>query len=91
MEGCIWDSFKRPLQGKVHLGRENTFGLAEGRRFLAGQGYEHSLKAGVTVAAAGQHHRSWAFLREGACCNEGWYIAGAQTNMTQKEASIDYG
>lgn len=75
----------------MHLGRENTSGLAEGRRFLAGQEYEHSLKAGVTVVAAGQRHRSWAFLREGACCNEGWYRAGAQTNTSQKEASIDHG
>lgn len=61
----IWDSFTRHLQGKVHLGRENTSGLAEGRRLLAGQEYEHSLKAGVAVVAAGQHLRSWALLREG--------------------------
>lgn len=31
------------------------------------------------------------FPERGACCNEGWYIAGAQTNMSQKEASIDHG
>lgn len=67
----IWDLFTRPLQGKVHLGRENTCGLAEGRRFLAGQEYEHSLKAGVTVVATGQCHRSWAFLREGLAVMRG--------------------
>lgn len=61
----IWDSFRRHIQRKVHLGRENTSGLVEGRRLPPGQECEHSLKAGVAVVATGQHHRSRALLREG--------------------------
>lgn len=49
------------LQEKVHLGRENRSGLAERKKFLAGQEHMSTApKAGVTVVAAEEHPRSWA-------------------------------
>lgn len=78
------------LLKKVHFGRDSRSGLAERKRFLAGQEYKQSPKGSFHCGGCrGASYKLGLIEEEGECWKQvghresGWYVVGLQTNMSQ--------